>query len=189
MHRSPFRYKVSHRDIKYPRIELKTGRLHLILPHGYNPVDLIEKHTAWITGKTEFVRNCLRDSKKIRLADRTERDFRNLIAGLVDKFSKELSVSVGHVYFRKMRTKWASCSARRNLTINSLMIGIPRNLIEYIIYHELTHLKEKRHNDRFWQLVSKRFKSYEELEASLFPYWFVVNTSLAGRASEPGNRR
>ena len=78
------------------------------------------------------------------------------------------------IYFRKMKTKWASCSAKRNLTINTLMKYLPDYLIKYVIFHEIAHLKEKRHNDEFWKIVSKKFVNYQKLERDLFVYWFQV---------------
>jgi predicted metal-dependent hydrolase len=88
-----------------------------------------------------------------------------------------LDVELNNVFFRKMKTKWASCSSRRNLTVNMLMRCLPEHLLEYVVFHEIAHMIEKRHNDKFWKIVSKEFKNYEELEKGLFIYWFrVVNT-------------
>jgi predicted metal-dependent hydrolase len=46
-----------------------------------------------------------------------------------------------------------------------------------VIFHEVVHLKEKRHNDKFWKRISKKFDDYQEFEKDLFVYWF----KLAGR--------
>ena len=73
-----------------------------------------------------------------------------------------------------MKTKWASCSKKRNLTINTLMKFLPDYLIEYIIFHEIAHLKERKHNENFWKIVSRKFKNYEEMEKELFIYWFLI---------------
>jgi len=168
-------YRVNYRKIKYPRLEFKTGTLHLILPHEENPMDIIENHKNWIDRKENFIKKCLKDAKKKKIVVRTEEEFRNIVFNLVNKDSKRLRLKVGKVFFRKMQTKWASCSTKKNLTINTLMKYLPENLIEYIIYHELTHLLEKRHNERFWNLISNRFINYAELEKGLFSYWFLIN--------------
>ncbi|MBA7656585.1 hypothetical protein ES703_64511 [subsurface metagenome] len=45
------KYKVKYRNIRYPRLEMKTGTLNLILPFGVNPMDIVEKHKNWIERK------------------------------------------------------------------------------------------------------------------------------------------
>ncbi len=169
-------YKVKYRNIKYPRLEFKTGTLHLILPVGENPMEMIVKHSNWIEKKQKFIAECLKDAKLKKIVKRTEEEFRNLVYNFTRKNSKRLKVKVNRIFFRKMRTKWASCSVKKNLTINTMMKNLPENLIEYIIYHELTHLLEKHHNERFWNLISKGFKNYAEFEKSLFAYWFLIIT-------------
>jgi predicted metal-dependent hydrolase len=88
----------------------------------------------------------------------------------------DFGLQVKKVFYRKMRTKWASCSSNHNLTINTMMRHLPKRQIEYILYHELVHMIEKKHNDRFWKLIRKKFKNHEKLEMSLFSYWFLLNS-------------
>jgi hypothetical protein len=111
------------------------------------------------------------------LVRRSEEEFKNLILSFVKDASKELGKGLNKVYFRTMRTKWASCSSKRNLTINRLMRFLPEPVLRYVIFHEIVHLKDKKHNDRFWKRISKKFEDYQELEKDLFVYWF----KLAGR--------
>lgn len=169
-------YNIKYRKIRYPRLEFKTGKLDLILPLGKNPMELIEKHSNWIEKKQKFIAECIKESKNNMIFERTDKDFKGLVNIFVKRISRKLSVDINKIYFRKMRTKWASCSSKRNITLNTLMKYLPENLMEYIVYHELAHLIEKRHNDIFWELISKRFKNYKKLENSLFQYWFLLNT-------------
>jgi len=106
--------------------------------------------------------------------DRSDESFRELVRALAEKTTNEFNVNLNQVYFRKMKSKWGSCSKRKNLTINTLLKYLPTNLIEYVVFHEITHLKEKKHNERFWRIVSKKFKNYEEMEKNLFIYWFLI---------------
>jgi hypothetical protein len=169
-------YDVKYRNIKYPRLEFKTGKLELILPLGESPKDLIEKHRDWIIKKKNFIKECLKTSNNKKLVKRTEKEFKGIVNNYAKEITEELGVKINQIFFRKMRTKWASCSAKKNLTVNTLMKYLPKKLIEYIIYHELTHLIEKRHNERFWKTIEKKFKNYKDLEISLFLYWFLINS-------------
>lgn len=169
-------YSVSHRNVKYPRLEFRTGKLLLVLPLGRKPGPILDKHKRWILKKMAFVEECLKYASDKRLVERTEEEFRNLSHALVRKTLMEMGGRLNHIYFRMMRTKWASLSSKRNLTINRLMKHLPENLLNYIIFHEIAHLTDKRHNDRFWKRISKRFNDYQELERDLFVYWFKVSS-------------
>jgi hypothetical protein len=167
--------KVSYRNVKHPRLELKTGELLLVLPFGHDPDSILKKNRSWILKKIGFIEECLRGSSGKKIVDRTDSEFRSLVYSCVEETSKELSAEVNKIFFRKMKTKWASCSPKRNLTINRLMKYLPERLVKYIVFHEITHLIERRHNEKFWRIVSKRFHDYRNLEMELFTYWFLVH--------------
>ncbi|MGH7801000.1 MAG: M48 metallopeptidase family protein [Thermodesulfobacteriota bacterium] len=174
MELSNISYKVSYRNVKYPRLEFKTGELLFVLPFGHKPRTLLEKHKGWIFRKIEFIKDCLNSSSDKEIVERTDNELKNLVYSFVEKHPKKLGVELNRIYFRKMITKWASCSSKRNLTINRLMKHLPKHLVEYVIFHEIAHIIEKRHNDKFWGIISKRFNNYQELERDLFVYWFRV---------------
>ncbi len=172
---SEINYKVVYRKIKYPRLEFKTGELLLVMPLGQDHKKLVEKHRDWIHEKRWFIQNTLKEARNKKLdPDRTNDDFKELSYGAVDKFSKELGVKVNKVYFRRMKSKWGSCSSNMNLTLNTDLKFLPRKLIEYVIFHEISHLRERRHSKRFWELISVKYKCYSKNEKDLFAYWFLL---------------
>jgi len=85
-----------------------------------------------------------------------------------------MGAEINKIFFMAMKTKWANCSKKRNLTINKLMKYLPEKLLKYIVFHEIAHLKQKRHNDIFWEIISRKFNNYEDLEKELFIYWFKL---------------
>ncbi len=175
-------HSVSNRNVKYPRLEFRTGKLLLVLPFGRKPGPILDKHRRWILKKMAFVEECLKHASGIRMVERSEKEFRDLTFSLVKRGLKELGGKLNHIYFRIMRTKWASLSSKRNLTINRLMKRLPEHLLNYVIIHEIIHLKEKRHNDRFWDVVSKRFNNYPDIEKDLFVYWFKISAQKASKS-------
>jgi len=181
-------YKVSYRNVRYPRLEFKTGELLLVLPFGRDPDVSLNKHRGWIHEKTQFIKECLRNSSYKEVVKRTDMEFKYLVCFFVEKTSKELGVKVNRTYLRKMRTKWASCSSKRNLTINRLMRYLPEHLVKYVIFHEIAHIVEKRHSDKFWKIISKEFDNYQELERDLFIYWFQV-TNRVMKLVSPSSRK
>ena len=166
-----YSYKVSYRDIKYPRVELKTGRLLFVLPFGYSSDNLFEKHKGWIYKKISFIEECLDNARNKELVERSDQEFKRLIYKIVE-------VKINKVYFRKMRTKWASLSPLKSLTVNKYMKYLPEHLTGYIIFHEIAHVIEKKHNNRFWEIVEERYKNYCEFERELFEYWFKISEKI-----------
>jgi hypothetical protein len=169
-------YDIVYRKIKYPRLEFKTGKLHLVLPKNHkNHERLIEKHKDWIYKRHSEIQTALRNAENIQLdLNRTEDDLRYLVNSYVEKLEDELDVTVNKVSFRKMRSKWGSCSSERNITINTFLKYLPAIYIEYVVFHEMLHLVEWKHNKRFWGMVNTRYRGYKEYEKGLSSYWLLV---------------
>ena len=166
---SDIEYRIDYRNIKYPRLEFRTGKLELILPLRYKEEEkLIEKHKRWVNEKNKFILEAIKNSKNKKLDQRNEEELKKFIL----RYCKKKGVQ--EVSFRKMKSKWASCSSNKNLTFNTEMKYLPLNLIKYIIFHEIIHLKERRDNEGFWGIIKKEFPDYQNREKDLFVYWFLV---------------
>jgi len=176
------KYKIDYRDIKYPRLELKTGDLLLVLPKDYEDHEgLIEKHKDWIYNKISIIRDSMKESQKKALDfKRTDKELRKFVRSYVENISPELNININDIYFRMMKSKWGSCSSNKNLTINSLLKYLPKDLIEYVIFHEMVHLIERRHNERFWEIIIKKFPNYQKMEKYLLIYWFSTQKAIEG---------
>jgi len=90
------------------------------------------------------------------------------------EYSQKFGVNFNRIFIRKQRTKWASCSAKGNLSFNFLLACLPKDLIRYIVCHEVLHLKRKSHDGNFWEQIGREFENYREMEKRLFEYWFLV---------------
>jgi predicted metal-dependent hydrolase len=71
------------------------------------------------------------------------------------------------VRVKQMKTQWGSCSAKRNLNFNYKILFLPPELQDYLLVHELCHLKEMNHSPRFWRLVEKAVPDYLRLRKEL----------------------
>ena len=174
------KYQISYRNICYPRLEFKTGSLVLILPKdNKNGKEIIEKHRNWIYRKNALIKKALKDlkSKKLNI-ERTDKELRNFVNRVANNFSRKLEVNVNKIFFRKMRTKWGSLSPRKNLTINTLVKYLPGWLIKYIVFHEIAHLIEKKHSEKFWRIINKKYKNYQKYESFLLKCWFLIQKKM-----------
>ncbi len=167
MEHKKIKYKVIRRKIKYPRLELKTGNLVIVAPYGIKVKPIIARHKNWILNKINFINRTLEEIQNKKLVKRSEKVFKDLIRKYVRNAEEFLKVKPKKVYFRRMKTKWASCSGRKNITLNPILKYLPRDLIEYIIFHEFCHLLIPYHNKKFWLLVSKKFNNPEKFEKTL----------------------
>jgi len=101
-------YEVDYRNIKYPRLEFKTGSLLLILPKKYkNEKELIEKHKQWIYNKSFIIKTALKIAKNKELSlNRTDEELKQFVYSIAKNFIKDFNFKINNIYFRKMKTKW-----------------------------------------------------------------------------------
>jgi len=80
---------------------------------------------------------------------------------LNDTFFQE---EINKISIKYNHSNWGSCSSKRNLNFSSKLLFAPDDVIDYVIIHELAHLKEANHSPRFWAIVAKVMPSYKEKE-------------------------
>ena len=92
------------------------------------------------------------------------------IMPLVDKWSSRMDLIPGRVTFRKARKRWGSCSYKNSISLNYHLMKLPTPCIEYVIIHELAHIRHKNHSAEFWALVAKYMPRYKEVEKQIKEY-------------------
>ena len=68
----------------------------------------------------------------------------------------------GRIAVRCQKSKWGSCSAKGNLNFNCLLLLAPQEVLDYVVVHELCHLREMNHSARFWQYVAAVIPDHRE---------------------------
>jgi len=88
------KYEIDYRDVKYPRLEYKTGTLLLVLPKDYkDETSLIEKHKNWIIKKEQIIAEALENAKKKTLnLSRTEKELKTLIHSIIKGISARIQL-------------------------------------------------------------------------------------------------
>lgn len=77
------------------------------------------------------------------------------------------ALTYGRVAIRNSRSRWGSCSSKRNLNFNYKLVFLPPKLIDYIVVHELCHLIEFNHSRVFWEHVARAIPEYRTLRYAL----------------------
>jgi predicted metal-dependent hydrolase len=91
------------------------------------------------------------------------------------ELAAETGVEMKHVTVRNQRSRWGSCSAGGTVSLNWRLVQAPDSVRDYIIYHELMHLREMNHSDRFWARVGEVCAWWRDAER-----WLKQNGSLLG---------
>jgi predicted metal-dependent hydrolase len=79
----------------------------------------------------------------------------------IDHYADQMEVTPGKLELRNQRTRWASCSPQRTLSFNWRLVMAPDDVIDYVVVHELAHLREQNHTRRFWSIVQRFNPEYE----------------------------
>ncbi|MEM0075183.1 MAG: M48 family metallopeptidase [Conexivisphaerales archaeon] len=90
-----------------------------------------------------------------------------MIKQSVWRISRQMNIEPSAIQIRDQRTRWGSCSSRGVLSFNFRIAFAPREVMDYVVVHELAHLVERNHSKRFWSLVAKNCNGYKEKRAWL----------------------
>jgi predicted metal-dependent hydrolase len=89
------------------------------------------------------------------------------ILPLIKKWSFQMQLYPIKVGFRKTKTRWGSCSSKNSLSFNTHLAKLSMEAIEYVVVHELSHIKHKNHSYEFWSLVKNNLPDYKLREKEL----------------------
>jgi predicted metal-dependent hydrolase len=92
---------------------------------------------------------------------------RRELAARAEALARQLGAPVRRVIVRNQKSRWGSCSVRGTISLNWRLIQVPEAVRDYIILHELTHLRHLNHSPRFWAAVEEVCPDYQAAEAWL----------------------
>ena len=153
------------------QIQVKTdGRVIVRVPKRMPEAQIL----AFVNERAEWIEKALNKAREARamLDDQpplSEADVDRLadkaIQYLPDRvamFAERIGVEYGRITVRNQKTRWGSCSGKGNLNFNCLLMLTPPKVIDYVIVHELCHLKEMNHSKHFWAEVEAVIPDYKE---------------------------
>ncbi len=75
---------------------------------------------------------------------------------------KHFQAKINKIFFKNHHSKWGSCSCNNNINISTKLLFAPDDILESVCIHELAHLKEHHHSEKFWALVERAMPNYKE---------------------------
>jgi len=165
------------RRARYMRLTVYcNGNIVATVPSCFSPEILenfILERSRWIFKKLEYYRNHQELGESIfeKYGAEEYKKFKKEALQLADRKLQGYRAIYGLHYkkisIRNQRSRWGSCSRNGNLCFNFRIVFLPEELIDYIIVHELCHLREFNHSPRFWRLVEKTIPNYKEMRREI----------------------
>ncbi len=87
---------------------------------------------------------------------------RTILRKLTDNYANMMNLSINQIFIKNQKTRWGSCSAKRNLNYNYRLVMAPEPVIEYVVIHELCHLIHMNHSKDFWHEVERVQPEYKQ---------------------------
>lgn len=131
-------------DARSRAIEHQPGLLHVALPEPTDEAAVARKVLLWY--------------RKQALLDFSRR---------LELFSARLGVALPKLFLSNARGRWGSCNSKAEVRLNWRLLQAPPHIINYVICHELAHLKEMNHSRKFWAVVESLCPEYKKAEQEL----------------------
>lgn len=104
------------------------------------------------------------------LSSRERKKIREKFLERVEHYAAIMGVSYGRICIKNQKTRWGSCSSKGNLNFNYYLYYLDAKLLDYVVVHELAHLKVMNHSFAFWKEVERHFPDYKACRKKLREY-------------------
>ncbi|MFW3341233.1 M48 family metallopeptidase [Aliarcobacter butzleri] len=163
------------RILKDDLIEIKSN-IYFSL---YDAKILVEKRKNWLENAIKKVsKNILLEDEFLYLGEvkklqdynikNLDKFYKNeiekILPNIVETFSKKMDLYPTSISYRKNKRTWGSCNFKNGLNFNILLMKFPLEIMQYVVIHELSHIKHKNHSKNFWNLVEKYCPNYKQIE-------------------------
>lgn len=139
---------IYYKDINNAILNVENGKIVVILPLEYADED-----------NTEQIKKML-DKMYYMVAERE-------VEQAFEKIRKMVGLAPEEYRIRKVKSVWGSCSSNKKITINQNLAMYSRKALEYVVLHEICHLKYMNHSKKFWAMVEQYMPDYKEAEKEL----------------------
>ena len=165
------------RILKADLIQIRANKYFTI----FDAKDLINRKKEWIESSIQkMTKKSLNDDEFLLLGEKKKYEnykikkidtfyrgeIEKILPQKVDEFSKKMNLFPTSISYRKNKRTWGSCNYKNGLNFNILLMKFPIEVMEYVIVHELSHIKHKNHSKDFWNLVAVYCPNYKEVEKS-----------------------
>jgi len=139
---------------------------------------IVERKADWIKYQLqkakrteEAYHDFVKNQKPIHPADAKDKIVRR-----VNELSKVHDIRFNKVFVKNQKTRWGSCSARKNINLNIKIAYLPGRLMDYVILHELIHIRHRNHGKKYWQELDRIAGNAKIKDKQLSDYRYLLLT-------------
>ena len=164
----PITCKIIRSSRKTLALEINADGLVVRAPKHVSDAEIkfyIQKHRNWIEKNLKKAQE--RQTAEENIVPLTDEELKALakdastvIKERVEYYAPKVGVTYNRITIRNQRTKWGSCSGKGNLNFNCLLLLAPPEVLDSVVVHELCHLKEMNHSEKFYAEVLRVYPDY-----------------------------
>ncbi len=174
-------YTITDREETYPvhirrsvrktiALEIREGELYLRIPDRLQESEIqafLQKHIRWIRKRMVSHTLPLPDTFTEEEKQRLKQQAGEILKARAAYFARLMGVKYNRIFIKEQKTVWGSCSTKGNLNFNWKLIFTGPDQLEYVVVHELAHLKQMNHSPAFWREVEAVLPDYRERRKKL----------------------
>ena len=159
-------YEIIYSKRKTISLVIKEGSLIVRAPIGTKQSkirDLVESHRSWIEksivktiARAEADKISKEEEKKLRKAAKA------ILPVKTKYYAQKMGLKYGRITITGAKTRFGSCSSEGNISYSFRLMRFPNDAIDYVVVHELAHLVEMNHSQKFWDIVASVFPDYKD---------------------------
>jgi len=168
-------FKRSHRAKRLIIRVKEGGDVSVSVPRGID----VERAIDFVVDKEEWINKTLKKLNRIKqknISNKKKLISQESAGHIIETRVKYLANFYGFKYekisIKSQKTIWGSCTGKNNLNFNYKIASLPNDLMDYVIFHELTHTIVKNHSLKFWRMLDKYVKDSKALRKKLKYYNF-----------------
>ena len=158
-------YTIIRSNIKNIYIQIKEGNVIVKAPKKVSEKyinELVRKKEKWILKKLEEENQRKIEKEKEKPITKEELwALRKVVSESAHKYARSIKEYPNKITIKDMKYAWGSCTSKRNIAINMKLARMRKEIIQYVVLHELCHLKHMNHSKEFWNLVESNMSDYK----------------------------
>ena len=160
-------YELIFSERKTVGISVKDGRVIVRAPRRTSPEkikDIVKKHLDWIKkALSRFEEKQKKHPDPSPLEEKKLRaEARLYFTAKTKEYSEKMGLKYGRITITSAKTRFGSCSSKGNIAFSYRLMMYPDEAIDYVVVHELAHLKEMNHSPAFYKIIAKVLPDYKE---------------------------
>jgi len=149
--------------------------VRVAIPYGVSfeqAEDFVDSRRAWIRKQLKEVKE-LEEAYEAMSENEDEVnpvEARRVLVSRLEQLSAQHGFRYNKVSIRNQKTRWGSCSAKNDISLNMKLLKLPQELVDYVILHELVHTRIKNHTKAFWRALDRIVGNAKALDSRLNQY-------------------